>query len=130
MGANYIDHDTNWSTTTDINSSAIADAGNDTTEELSNDQKVGTEVSVTIAYGATATEGIKVYVLRDVDGTNFEAVADNPWGFEMPYGASTTHRKTFTVPGDISDFKVHLTNDGGASVTATVRYRQAVITTV
>ena len=61
-----------------------------------------------------------------VDGTNFEAHADNPFAFSMPYTISTTHRRTITVFGETSNFKVHLRNDSGASVTATVRYRQAV----
>lgn len=97
-----------------------------TTAAISNDNKSETEVSVTIAYGGTADEGVKVYILRDVDGTNYEAVADGPWGFMLPYTISTTHRRSFTVAGDrVSSFKVHVTNDSGATVTATVRYRQA-----
>lgn len=117
-------YDSSW-TTTSINSSAIADAGTDTTGIISNDTKGGALVSVEIAYGSPASEGVKVYVFGDVDGTNYEAVADGPWGFQMSNTASTTHRKTFQVFGrDYDDFKVHLTNDTGASVTATVRYKQ------
>lgn len=115
-----------WTADGTISGSNIADAGDATSDEISNDGDLATEVSIEIAYGATANEGVKVYVLRDVDGTNFEAEADSPWGFEMPYSTSTTHRKTFTVPGSISAFVILLTNDSGAQVTATVRTRNAV----
>lgn len=128
MGSYYQDWELTW-TTTSINASAVANAGTAITAAISNDLKLGTEVSVEIAYGATASQGVKVYILRDVDGTNYEAVADGAWGFEMPKTTSTTHRRSFTVSADISRFKIHLTNDSGASVTATVRYQQAVGTT-
>lgn len=118
------DHAGSWSATS-IASSSISDAAADTTAAIDNDTKLGTNVSVEIAYGGTATEGVNVYLLRDVDGTNYEAVADGPWGFAMPYATSVTRRRTFWVPGWISKFKVHLTNDSGASVTATVRTQQA-----
>lgn len=126
MGSFAQEWDAAWAATS-INASALANAGSLTTAALSNDQKTATEVSVEIAYGGTVNEGVKVYVLRDVDGTNFEAVADLPYGFELPRAASTTFRRSFTVPaGEVSAFKIHLTNNSGASVTATVRTRQAV----
>jgi len=61
------------------------------------------------------------------DGTNFETESDAPWGFSMPYATSVTRRKVFTVPGSIGSFKILLTNDTGASVTADVDYRQAIV---
>ena len=82
-------------------------------------------MAILIAYGGTATEGVRVYVFRDVDGTNYEAVIDNPWTVMMAYATSVSRRKTFFVPGDqVSRFKIHLTNDAGAQVTATVTYQQ------
>ncbi len=128
MGSFYHDWDAAWASTS-INASAVANAGTATTAAVSNDLKLDTEVSIEAAYGGTATEGIKVYILRDVDGTNYEAVADGPYGFEMPRTASTTHRRTLTVPAAISNFKVHVTNNSGASVTVTVRTRQSIGTT-
>jgi len=125
MGQYYYDHDAAWSATS-INSSAIANAADATTAAISNDGKLGTEVSVEIAYGATVNEGAKVYILRDVDATNYEAEVDGPWGFEMPSAVSATRRRAITVPPSISSFKVLVTNDSGASVTATVRTRQVV----
>ncbi len=129
MSTFYTDWDASWAATS-INATAIANAGNATTAAISNDLKTATEVSVTAAYGATATQGLKVYILRDVDGTNYEAVADGAWGFEMPKTVSANHRRSFTVPDSVSNFKVHVTNDSGASVTTTVRTRQAVVTGV
>lgn len=119
--------DTSW-TNSSINSTSISNSAVNTTGAIDNDNKSGTEVSVSIAYGGTASEGVKVYVLRDYDGTNYEAVVDGPWGFMMPYTSSTTHNRTFTVLGNsVSKFKVHLTNGSGASVTASVKTRQFTI---
>ena len=116
-------------TNSSINGSTITDGSNATTAAIDNDNITGTEISVTVVYDATtADEGVKVYVLRDVDGTNYEAVVDGPWSFMMPYTINTTHRRTFTVLGNnTSKFKVEVTNDSGASVTATVRYKQFTI---
>lgn len=114
-----------WSTTT-INSSSVSNSSSSTTGAISNDEKTACEVSVTIDYGTTADAGVKVYVLRDADGTNYEAAGDDPWMFEMPFSISTTHRRTFSVsPSHVSSFKVSVQNDSGATVTATVRYKQA-----
>jgi hypothetical protein len=125
---------TNWDsswTATSIASSTVTNTSTATTAAISNDGKSGSEVSVTIAYGGTVNQGVKVYILRDIDGTNYEAVTDKPWGFEMPSSVSTTYRRAFAVCADrISNFKVHVTNDSGASVTATVKTRQATIDAV
>lgn len=126
MATGGFNWDTAWSTTS-INGSTVTNSNSATTSAaVSNDNKAATEVSVEIAYGATATQGVVVELLRDVDGTNFEASTDSPWGFTMPFSTSTTYRRTFTVYGEnVSAFKVKATNGSGASVTATVRYRQA-----
>ncbi len=126
MAVAFFNWDTSWATTS-INASSIT-TGNSvtTTAAISNDGKVATEVSVEIAYGAVATAGVTVELLRDVDGTNFEATADVPWGLEMPRSVSTTYRRTFTVYAEgVSSFKIRVANTSGATVTATVRTRQA-----
>jgi hypothetical protein len=118
--------DTSW-TATSIASSTITNTSNSTTSSISNSGKIGTEVSVTIAYGGTATQGVIVNVLRMVDdGPTYESAAnDAPWGFSMPYAISTTFHRTFNVAGDrASKFEVYLSNNSGASVTATVDYKQ------
>lgn len=122
--------DTSW-TNSSINGSTVTDGSSATTAAISNDGKSATEVSITVVYGGTANEGIVAYVLRDTNGTNYESVADLPWGIALPADISTTFRRTFTVTADrVSNFKVHVTNDSGASVTATVKYRQAVVEVV
>jgi len=116
---------------TSINASAVANAAVATTAAITNDGKIATEISVTVVYGATATAGLIVYLLRDVDGTNYEAVADKPWGFEMERAVSATYRRVFAVSaGEMDNFKVHVTNNSGASVTVTVRTRQGTFDTV
>lgn len=121
-------YDPNWAaawSNTSINGGSISDASNATTAAISNDEVGGTEVSVRVTYGGTATEGIKVYVLRDLDGTNYETVNDNPWGIELPYAVSGSRSRVFTIPSQLaSNFKIHVTNDSGAAVTCTVKTRQ------
>lgn len=121
----------NWDaafTTTSISASSITNTSTATTAAINNDGKSTTEVSIQIAYGGTANEGVKVYLLRDTDGTNYEDTTDAPWAFMMPYAISVTRRRTFTVSAMmVSNFKIKLTNDSGATVTATVRYRQATV---
>ena len=79
-----------------VNAQAITDTGSNTSGAVSNDATLGTEVSVQIAYGGTATEGVKVYVAAETE----------------PH---------------VGDFKIILTNDSGASVTADVDYRQPTV---
>lgn len=125
MTASTVNWESSW-TTTSISSSAIANAANAVTAAISLDGQWAVEISVTIVYGSPANQGVRVYVERDVDGTNFESVSDNPRGFEMPRGTSATRRRTFTLSAqELASFRVRLTNDSGASVTATVRYRFA-----
>lgn len=109
-----------------VDGDTVTDTNSATSDAISNDGKLATEVAVEIGYGGIVDEGAMVYVLRDVDD-NYEAVTDDPWGFEMPSTISVTRRKTFTVPGTISDFKVHVVNDTGASITVDIDYRQAVV---
>jgi len=125
MGSFYPTQDSAaaWQATS-IAASAVANSGNAETAALSNNSKLGTEVSIAAAYGATATVGLKVYVLREVDTTTYEAVADKPYGFEMPFTVSTTHRRGFWVPHSFGAFKIRVENASGASVTVTVKTRQ------
>lgn len=122
-----------WSSgITGLSGASVANAGTATsTNEISNDDKIATEVSVECVYGATASQGLKVYVLGSIDGTNFETVASGAWGFEMQRATSSTYRTRFMVSAlDYSSFKIHVTNNSGATVTVTVRTRQATFDTV
>lgn len=120
----------NWDAayaTTSVNATAIAANASSTTATISNDEKLATEITVEIAYGATVTGGgAEIRVLRRIDATDFESVADAPQSFTMPVTASTTHRRAITVPGSISDFQIQVFNPAtNSSITATVRTRQA-----
>ena len=121
----FVNWPLSWSSTS-IAASTITNTSSATTAAISNDSKYATEVAVTVAYGGTASEGIKWYILRDSDA-GYEAAVDNGWAGQLAATVSTTHRRTITVPASsISRFKVHLINNSGASVTATVTYQQAV----
>jgi hypothetical protein len=130
MGTQYIDWDTNWSTTS-IAASSVTNTSTATTAAISLDQKIACQISVACAYGGTATEGLKVYLLADSNSTD-EAVADVPArAYQLPYSTSTTYRRVYSIPAtDYSSFKVHVTNNSGATVTVTVTYKLAVVTTV
>jgi hypothetical protein len=120
-----------WTLTT-VNASAIANGGTGTTEAISLDGVNAARFSVTAVYASgTVTAGLLVYILTDVDGTNYEAVADAPDGFEMPKSSGGTFRRAFTVSGeDINSVKIHAVNSSGVQVTVTIRYRNQTITVV
>lgn len=126
----YVNHDDTWTASTiaaaAITSGTASDGANSATSEvISLDGFDGVIISVQVAYGATINEGVKVYVLSDIDGTLFEAVADGAWGFEMPRTASTTHRRSFSISAeDYATLKVRVANNSGATVTVTVRYKR------
>lgn len=128
-GNYYPDWDTNWATDSTLNGASIAGNANSVSGAISNDLKGGTEVSIEVAYGGTVSGGAAiVYLERDVDGTNYEAVADSPYSFRMPVTASTTHRRAITVPGHlVGKFRVRVANpNGNSTLTCTVRTRQQV----
>jgi hypothetical protein len=127
MGSFGQDWTLTW-TTTSINASTLSSGGGEaTTAAISNDGKLDTEVSITAAYasGTVGANDCIVYLLRDVDGTDYEVIADNPWGFAMAKTVSTTHRRTFTVPASVGRFKIMVRNNTGVNADVTVRYRQA-----
>ena len=134
MGTQYIDWDTSW-TTTAIASSAITTgngSGTDITAAISLDLKVACLVGVEAVYASgTVTGGIKVYILSDVHGT-YEDELDFPARvYQMPGGSGATYNRTFAIPAtDYDDFKVFIENDTGVTVTTTVDYKTAVVTTV
>lgn len=85
-------------------------------------------ISVEIAYGATANQGIYVYLLPAVDDTNYATVNDAQWSVEMPSATSVTRYFTFAVAGEqVDKFKILLENNTGATVTATLRYKYSTI---
>ena len=122
----------NWGSWQSIDTDlAISHGSDDTSDAISLDNVAACEVSVKAVYSNhTITQGTKVYVLRDTDGTNYEGESDNPWGFEMPYVQNGTRRRSFAVdPSQLGGFKLLQTYDGGASSTATMttKYRVATL---
>jgi hypothetical protein len=103
----------------------------DTSAAQSNDIKSACEISIDADYSnhAKATGGLKIYIFRDVDGSDFEDFDDAGWSFEMPFTQNGTNRRTFSVPPDaVGDFKIGLewlNTTGGSSVTVATGIRQA-----
>ena len=121
MADTYYKWDAGW---TVIDAAIVLTQGGTTTDTsavIDLRTKAACEISIDVDYSnhAKATGGLFVYVCRDIDGTSYEVEADGPWGFEMPFTQSGTHRRTFTVdPSQVSEFKIHLDwdNSTGSSV--------------
>ena len=80
---------------------------------------------------AKATGGLYVYILKDINGTDYEAEGDGPWGFEMPFTQNGTNRRTITLSAkDFPKFKIYLDWDnstGSSSVDVVTKYKRATI---
>jgi len=102
-----------------------------TSSEVDLDVKAGCEVSVAATYSdhVKATSGLTVYVLRSYDGTSYQVVGDEPWGFEMVFTQNATNYIVFNVdPGQAGSFKLLIVwgnTTGSSTVTVTTRYRTA-----
>ncbi|OGT57692.1 MAG: hypothetical protein A3E01_02840 [Gammaproteobacteria bacterium RIFCSPHIGHO2_12_FULL_63_22] len=123
-----IEYASAWSAdnATSIAASSIANTATDTTGEISGDA-ASIEFGFQIVYGGTATQGVKAYLLHH-SGTAYQDVSDNPPAIELPYSVSGTHDFSWTVTGlAAGKYKVHLTNNSGATVTATVNYRTSTV---
>jgi hypothetical protein len=116
------------STDANINASTIAASGSSASAAISNSGQWATECGLILTYNASATKGAKVEILRTNDGgTTYQADADGPYGFNLPFTANTTEHYVFTVMADVSQFKINVINlDTGQSITAaTLKTRQA-----
>lgn len=118
-----------WTTDGTINNVSITNGNTATSAAIDNNGYILTDISVTVTYGTTANQGINIYVLSDIDGTNYQNVNDGPWGFQMAYSTSTTYHAQFTVLANmVQKFQILLQNNTGATVAACyVRYKQATI---
>ena len=130
MGDTGYNWDAAWTT---IDAAIVLTEGGTTTDTSaaqSSDGKAACEVSIDVDYSnhAKAGAGLKVYILRDVNATDYEDTEDGPWGFEMPFSQLGTNRRTFAVPPSmVSDFKIGLswentTGSSVATVATKVRY--------
>ena len=115
-----------------INNVTVSNAGSQTGDATSMDGLYCVQVAVQCTYGGTATQGLKIFVLADYDGTNYQLTTDNVYSIAMVYATSAAKTCVFTIyASDFSRFKIKLTNDAGADITATyVRYKTATITSV
>ncbi len=81
------------------------------------------EISVVADYTnhVKATAGLFIYLLRNVNDSDYEVEADKPWGFEMEFTQNATRSRTFNVdPVIFSKFKIMLdsaNSTSGAGVT-------------
>lgn len=125
MPGSFTDHDNTWNATA-IAATAIASGAGVGVETapISLDGSDGALVSVSCSYGATANEGVKVYVLGDTDGTNYETVASGAWGWEHPKTPGSVLPKLYAVSAvEYSAIIIRVENNSGAGVTVTVRYK-------
>lgn len=103
----------------------------DTSAAIDLDVKASIEITIDADYSdhAKATGGLFVFILRDINGTDYESEADNPWGFEMPFVQNGTRRRSFVLQGiDFSRFKIHLDWDNStanSAVTVVTNYQKS-----
>jgi len=101
-----------------------------TSAALDLDGKAGCLISIDTDYSdhAKATGGLSVYILQECGTGDYEAEADGPWGFEMPFTQNGTNRKVFFLSAAQYDtFKIHLdwdnsTTDAIATTDIDIKY--------
>lgn len=89
-----------------------------TSAEIDLDGKAACLISIDTDYSdhAKATAGLSVFILRECGTGDFEAEADGPWGFEMPFTQNGTNRKTFFLSAaQYQKFKIHLDWDNSTT---------------
>lgn len=119
----------NWDASwTSVDSSIVLTQGGTTTDSsaaLDLDGKAACLISIDTDYSnhAKATGGLFVYIIQETGDGSYEAEADGPWGFEMPFTQNGTNRKVFFLSAANYDtFKIHLDWDNStSSAVATTR---------
>lgn len=135
----------NPATVLDTGLNALANAAAATSATISNDQTTELdqyadfELAFTMNVAPTADRALSLYIVRSVDGTNFEdGTAARPprngWAGAFPSAASTAAQRV-VVSGVLlppGDFRVLLVNETGQSLSASghtlkmLAYRQQV----
>ena len=106
----------------------IAAANSTVFGTVDNAGKTGSEISVQVTYNASATQGARIQIERDIDGTGFEGESSAPWVIPVPFTAGATRERNVFVDGASNGkFRVRVVNlDTGQAVTnANVRVKQA-----
>jgi len=102
----------------------------DSSATIDLDGKAACLISIDTDYSdhAKATGGLFVFILRETGDGSFEAEADGPWGFEMPFTQNGTNRKVFFLSAaQYQKFKLHLdwdntTASGVATTQTDIKY--------
>jgi hypothetical protein len=117
--------DAGW---TAIDAAIVLTQGGTTTDNSATidlDGKAACLISIDTDYSnhAKATGGLFVYIVREAGDGSFEAEADGPWGFEMPFTQAGTNRVVFALSAaDFNKFQIHLDWDNStASSVATTK---------
>jgi len=122
-----------YSTGTDIDGIAVADAAGITTDEISGADKLSTEISIIAVEDNTgAIDGdVIIDVLRsdnDEDSEGWSNSTDENMQFRFTPTQNDTERFSFTLYHDtISDFKLYIYNDAGQELAITVNQRQSTL---
>ena len=89
------------------------------------DIKASCRISIDVDYSnhAKATGGLNIFIVNQAGDGSYEADADLPWGFEMPFIQNATNRKVFWISGlQYNLFKLFMRWDNStASSVATIR---------
>ncbi len=121
MADTGINWDTDWTTIDAVTVLTQAGTDDDTSAEIDLDGKAACTITIDVDYSdhVKATGGLFVFVLADINATDFETEDDGPWGFEMPFLQDGTRRRKFFVdPKTYNKFKLYLhwKNSTGSSV--------------
>jgi hypothetical protein len=101
-------------------SATIAGAASLASAAINTTGTASTTCFITLTYASGSTLGAQIQILKTYDGgTTYQASADGPWAFNLPFVTNTTEHFAFTVPSvDISSFKVNVVNsDATHSIT-------------
>lgn len=115
----------------DWTADAIADTSTETGDAFSLDNKAAAEISIAaLSQGSVLDDDVvTVYVLGDIDGTNFEdTVNGQPFTFTfVPVQSVNVYIRFRLLGSDFSKIKLALKNDMGQSINFTVKYKYATI---
>ena len=125
--------DAAWTTIDEVIVLTTGGTDTDISAAISLKGKAACEVSIDADYSdhAKLTAGLSVYLLRDINGTDYESPGDLPWGFEMPFTQLASNRRSFTVdPALMGSFKIYLAwgnTTESSNVTVATSYRCATV---
>ena len=108
----------------------VATGASATSDAISLDGKAACEVGFDLYEDNTgAVSGaVTIYVLGDVDGTNYEETIFSPWAFTVTPIQNDHYYRRFSIdPSMYGGFKVTFANACGQTLRITMTYRTATI---